>query len=92
MKPVSLLCCHNILCKKCYTRSFLDHLTLTCPFGCKNSSKMAVDCPPYSMYLLEAMKKRRESTKVRCDAHPGRPIKYYDQKDRKYKCTECVLP
>lgn len=38
------------------------------------------------------MKRAGESTEVRCDAHPGRAVAYYDQRDHKYKCTECVIP
>jgi hypothetical protein len=33
-KPVSLFCCDNILCEKCFTSSFSGFLTITCPFGC----------------------------------------------------------
>jgi hypothetical protein len=53
---------------------------------------MAADYPPYSKYLIKAMRRGGESTEVRCDAHPARDIEFYDKKDRKYKCTECVMP
>jgi hypothetical protein len=38
------------------------------------------------------MQRASEPTEVRCDAHPARGVEYYDQRDNKYKCTECVIP
>ncbi len=47
-KPVSLLCCHNILCEPCYTSSFSGSPTLTCPFACLDTApSMSVAYPPY---------------------------------------------
>ena len=42
--------------------------------------------------LVKLMRRTGESAEVRCDAHPGRAVEYYDQEDRKYKCLECVIP
>jgi hypothetical protein len=95
-KPVSLLCCHNTLCQPCYSSSFPNSSTFICPFGCSahhsNSSRMTVTTPSYCQYLVKLMRRTGESAEVRCDAHPGRAVEYYDQEDRKYKCLECVIP
>ena len=81
-KPVSLLCCHNTLCELCYTSSFPTPLTFTCPFAClphlPNASLMTVTTPAYCQYLIKQMKRAGESAEVRCDAHPGRAVQYYD--------------
>ena len=95
-KPVSILCCHNTLCQPCYASSFPTQSTFTCPFGCStlftNSSQMTVITPPYCQYLIKQMKRAGESAEVRCDTHPGRGVEYYDQRDRRYKCSECIIP
>jgi hypothetical protein len=95
-KPVSLLCCHNILCQECYTSSFSGQPTLTCPFDCQEDTAappMSVESPPYCQYLLKQMQRGGgEPTELRCDAHPGRAVEYYDKRCRKYRCTQCVIP
>jgi hypothetical protein len=53
---------------------------------------MTVTTPSYCQYLIKQMKRAGESAEVRCDAHPGRAVEYYDQRDRKYKCSDCVIP
>lgn len=95
-KPVSILCCLNTLCHLCYTSSFPTPSTFTCPFGCSahlsNASLMTVTMPSYCQYLIKQMKKTGETTEVRCDAHPGKAVQYYDKRDRRYKCIDCVIP
>ena len=92
MKPVSLLCCFNIICQPCFTNSFTGSPTLTCPFTCRDTPRMSVSSPHYCQYLIRQMQRTSEPTEVRCDAHPGRAVEYFDQRDKKYKCTECVIP
>ena len=53
---------------------------------------MSVDSPPFSGYLVTQIIRNGEPTELRCDAHPVRCVKYFDQRDKKYKCTECVIP
>ena len=38
------------------------------------------------------MERGSEPTELRCDAHPGRAIEFYDKRLKKYSCTECFIP
>ena len=95
-KPVSTLCCLNTMCQPCYTSFFPTPSTFTCPFGCSalhsNATRMTVTTPSYCQYLIKQMKKAGETAEVRCDAHPGKAVEYYDQRDGRYKCIDCVIP
>jgi hypothetical protein len=54
---------------------------------------MSADSPPYSQYLLKQMQRGgSEPSELRCDAHPGWAVEYYDSRCRKYRCIKCVIP
>jgi hypothetical protein len=56
---------------------------------------MSADSPPYSQYLLKQMQRGgggSEPSELRCEAHPGRAVEYYDRRCRKYRCIKCLIP